>query len=225
MFLKVNAESREQSIKQLIDSSLDQLVVFLSHLLLAVCLFFGLLELLGFGGLQTGIFELLKEHFGVVVGAVVVFFLFASHQLLNETWSLDGFLVLLRVFLNHSVGVVSEHVDLNADLLVETNEAVVHDIAVELELASATESLLHLKLADVGVNSLETLDLDHVLLGLSVDDDDVPVVLLDEGVVGGVDVAGSYFLGQLVVLNVDRERDDVTGRDGRLTLNFNFLVN
>jgi len=144
---------------------------------------------------------------------------------LNETWSLDGFLVLLGVFLNHSVGVVSEHVNLNADLLVEANEAVVHDKAVELELAGATESLLHLELADIGVDSLEAFDLDDVLLGLGVDDDDVPVALLDEGVVSGVDVAGADCLGQLVVLNVDGERDDVAGRDGRLALHFHFLVN
>ena len=60
---------------------------------------------------------------------------------------------------------------------------------MEGELASTTETLSHLELHHVGAFlAPQALDLNDILLGLRVDDDDVPVGAADEWVTLRVDV-------------------------------------
>ena len=132
-----------------------------------------------------------------------------------EAGALNCIDILLGVFDHNAVGVVLDDFDFDGHLLVEAHVAVVADVAMESELASTAESLLHLELDDVAtVSMLQALDLDDVGLGLRVDDDDVPVGASDEGVVFGVDVSWALVRGQVVVRQRDVERNDV-GRCNR----------
>ena len=97
---------------------------------------------------------------------------------------------------------------------------------MEGELASTTEALFHLELANVAaVGGLETLDLDDITLGLSVNDYDVPAGLADEWVILRVDVTWVLVFWQVVVGNSDGECNDVAGSDCLFTLNVDLVVN
>ena len=94
---------------------------------------------------------------------------------------------------------------------------------MELEFACASETLLHLKFANVAVNGLKFLYLDHIFFGLSINDDDIPVAFLDKGIVFRANVAWSVLFFEQIVLNVDCERDDVASGDRRFSFHLNFL--
>lgn len=177
---------------------------------------FGLRVLGGLWSFKAGVLELLEEQFWVVVRAgivILVLFLTLEHAL-NEAWSLDSIVVFLSVLVDDAARVVLLDVHLDLDLLVEAHVAVIANEAVEGELAGATEALLHLELANVAaVLGLEALDLDHVLLGLGVHDDDVPVGLAHEWVVLRMDVSWALVLRQVVVGDSDLESDDVAACD------------
>ena len=129
----------------------------------------------------------------------------------------------MAVVFNDSIRVVLENVNLDGDLLVEANEAVVHDEAVELEFAGTSEALLHLELANIAVDSLKFLNLDHVFFGLGINDNDIPVALLDKGIISGMDITWTVLFIQQIILNVDCERDDVARGNRRFSFNLNFL--
>lgn len=146
----------------------------------------GFRVLCGFRSLDACVLELLEEKVWVIVRAViiVIFFLFSLEHSLDEAWALNGIVVLLGVFVHHTVRVILLDINLDGHLFVEADVAVVADEAVEGKLASTTKTLLHLELNNVGAfRALQSLDLDNILLGLRVDDDDVPVGSADEWVV------------------------------------------
>ena len=135
-------------------------------------------------------------------------------------------MVLLGVLVDDTTGVVVLDVHLDVQLLVEAHVAVIAEVAVEGELAGAAEALLHLELADVAaVFGLETLDLDNVLLGLSVHDHDVPVSLANEWVVLRVDVSRALVLRQVVIGDGDLESDDVAGCDDLFAIDTDLVRN
>lgn len=175
---------------------------------------FSFCVLLSFRCLEASVLELLEEELGVVIGAIVavviLFFLLALHHSLDEAGALHGIHVLLRVLDDCAKGVVLHDLDFDGHLLVEAHVAVVTDVAVECELASTAETLLHLELANVAsFRMLQALDLDDVGFGCGVNDDDVPVGVSDEGIVFGMDVSWALILRQVVIGQRDVEGNDV----------------
>jgi len=163
--------------------------------------------------LETSVFEFLREVVHVIVTILRVFF-FSLNHLLNETRTLNSVLVFLRVFVVDAVGILLHNSALEGNLLVEAEIAVVADVAVEIECASTTKALLHLKSHSVAVGfSSKALDLDNVLLSLSIDNADVPVALFQEIIVLGADEARADLLGKLIVHNLNFECHDVHSGD------------
>ena len=180
-----------------------------------------MLELSSLGRLDASLFKLAQEDLWVVVGSVAILGVLTLHHGLDEAGALDSLLILDRVLLDDTVGVVLHHVHLDLDFLVKANVAIVHEEALESEFSSATESLLHLELDFVAVVGLQALDLDHVVTAV-VTNHDVPVRLLQEGVVLRVDVGWGLVRRQVVVLNVDADRDDIGGCHGLLAFDARF---
>jgi len=186
----------------------------------------GFCVLCSFRSLDACVLELLEEKVWVIVRAVIIlfFFLLSLEHSLDEAWALNGVVVLLGVFVQHTVRVILLDINLNAHLLVEADVAVVADVAVEGELASTTEFLLHLELHLVGAFlAPQSLNLDDILLGLRVDDDDVPVGTADEWVILRVDVTWAMICGQIVVCDRNGECDNIAGSDSFFTFNVHLI--
>lgn len=179
--------------------------------------------MVGIGGLESSLLELLDEGVSVIIRAFVIGLVHLEHRL-NHAGALNGQHIFLAVGLDGALGVILDHIHLDGNLLVETNVAVVEDVAVELEFSGLAEALFHLELGNVAVLGHDAFHLDNVLLGASINDDEVPVRLFQEGVVLRADVGGALITGQVFVLNPDLERDNVTRRDCLLSHGLNFLV-
>ena len=136
-------------------------------------------ELLGFRSCDVGSFELLEENLVIVIRAFVVIIagLGREHRL-DHAGALGGILVLLSIIFNDTVRVVFLNINIDINLLIETNEGVIHDEDMELEETNATKALLHFKLGHIAVVGMDALSLHNVLSCLSISDNYMPLVFL-----------------------------------------------
>jgi len=101
---------------------------------------------------------------------------------------------------------------------------------VERELSALAESLLDLEGRRVAVLALFVFEVkgcmdDHVFLRGTIGDDEVPLLTLEEGEVGRVDIAWCLVFHELCVLDSEAESDGINHSDGLLVLSERFGAN
>jgi len=100
----------------------------------------------------------------------------------------------------------------------------VHEVDVESEFSDLAEALLQLELGSVSSLRQQLLNGNDVFLGL-VNEDEIPVLTLQEWELLGADVSWSFILLEVIVRECELKRDDISGSDFLFTLSECFSCN
>ena len=166
------------------------------------------------GFLKTSFLKLNLKSVQVILRTLTVTILLSigiQHGL-DHAWSLHGILVLFHYGDFLTLRILRQNGEIHVEAKNKAQVGIVHAEDVEFECACLSKPLLHLKDGLILLSSDDLLNLHDSLLCLLVHNHDVPLVLLEEGILLRDNPARVLVLLQVVVLEHDSDGYHILSR-------------
>ena len=133
---------------------------------------------------QTCFLEFFLQAFELVfvflVGWTLFFFTSVEHGL-HHCWTFDSIEIFLCIWRNHAIRIIRCNLKLEWKFLVEADVWIRLEVDVEGEFSHLTETLFQLEYSRVSILGRDLFNCDDVFLCLSINEDERPILLFDEG--------------------------------------------